>query len=915
MITESKKLKAQGSQLTAHIGSLSRISPDHIMGLTRLRISTIKDLLYHFPIRYSDINEEAHVAHIEKGAAITLYGIMEKVTVKRSFKGHVPMTEARVADTTGVIRCIWFNQAYIGKMYPEGTKVKIAGTVLEDSRGLFLSNPSIERLAELPEHSDSLFARSTDDAKDDTELGSETISNTGSKKREGNTDVSFLTPVYGETKGVSSQYLYVLLKKAITRGVLDTIHDPIPTHILKMLHLPTLHDALLYIHFPKNKSLTIAARKRFAFEEIFYMQIQQYRERVEAKHSLAYPITSTQHELDSFIASFPFTPTDAQTSAISSILEDLKRSEPMGRLLEGDVGSGKTFVAATVSHAVVSNRITNNGPRLQIAYMAPTEILAKQHFESFISYFKGTDIEIGLLTGSGCKKFPSKSSKGDGVTDISRAQLLKWLADGRVSIVIGTHALIQKSVIFANLALIIIDEQHRFGVRQRAALTRRPSQTLADHADDSTQNSQKNTDLAESFLYKDLSYTLRGICFDIKKTLGLGHKELVYQNAFEIELQKNTINYTREKQLPVMYDDKKIGVYQPDFIIDEKIIVEFKSIKYIGNIERKQLSTYLQGSQYTLGFLVNFGGSDVDIERVVYDSARTSLRGQQKSAQSANKLPHLLSMTATPIPRTLAITIFGDLELTVIDTLPKDRKKILTEIIKATKRNDMYEQVRKELQAGRQVYVICPRIDEQDEDEKQKRLLKSVKEEARRLADDIFPEFIVDMLHSKMKKEEKEEVMEDFLSKKSDILVATSVVEVGVNVPNATVIIIEHADRFGLAQLHQLRGRVGRAEHQSYCYLFTESKGETTFARLQALVKAKNGFELAEQDMLARGIGTLADGKQWGLSDLAMEAIKNPKLVEIARAQARALVDADPTLANHPLLLTLILEREKVHME
>jgi ATP-dependent DNA helicase RecG len=227
----------------------------------------------------------------------------------------------------------------------------------------------------------------------------------------------------------------------------------------------------------------------------------------------------------------------------------------------------------------------------------------------------------------------------------------------------------------------------------------------------------------------------------------------------------------------------------------------------------------------------------------------------------------------------------------------------------------MYKHVRKELQSGRQVYVICPRIDEQDEEERQKRILKSVKEEADRLAHQIFPEFVVDILHSKMKKEEKEEVMQDFLDKKSDILVATSVVEVGVNVPNATVIIIEHADRFGLAQLHQLRGRVGRAEHQSYCYLFTESTGETTYTRLKALVHAKNGFELAEQDMLTRGIGTLFDGKQWGVSDLAMEAIKNPKLVDIAQQEAKKLVEQDPTLEHHELLKNTIDAKEKVHME
>lgn len=717
--------------LTSPISFINKLSPDHLDGLARLHLETIHDLLYHFPTRYADIREETHVAHVEKGAAITIYGVMEKVSVKRSFKGHMPMTEARVADDTGVVRCIWFNQAYIGKMYPDGTKVKIAGTAQEDSRGIFLSNPTIERLITLPEHSDSLFASSV--------------------------QPEFLTPIYRETKGVSSLYLYTLIKKAIASGILDEIIDPIPDHITKKLHLPELKEALLYIHFPKNESLTVAARKRFAFEEIFYLQLKQYQEKVEAKHSLAYPTVVNKEATQKFIDSFPFTPTDAQLSAIDSILKDIARKEPMGRLLEGDVGSGKTFVAAVVSHAVLQNRIGTSGTNLQIAYMAPTEILAKQHYESFINYFKNTGIEIGLLTSAGCSKFPSKTNSS-GSTPISRAQLLTWLLDGRVSIVVGTHSLIQKTIQFANLALIIIDEQHRFGVKQRKALA-------------------------------------------------------------------------------------------------------------------------------------------------------------SKKGDTRKELPHLLSMTATPIPRTLALTIFGDLDLTVIDSMPEERKKIITEIVPSKDRTATYEKIRKELQAGRQVYVICPRIDEQDEEEAQKRTLKSVKEEAKRLSEIIFPEFIVDILHSKMKKEEKEEVMRDFLEKKSDILVATSVIEVGINVPNATVIVIEHADRFGLAQLHQLRGRVGRREYQSFCYLFTESTGETTRTRLKSLVTAKNGFELAELDMMARGIGMLMDGKQWGISDLAMEAIKNPKLVEIARTEARELLDNDGTLEKYPNLAEIIKKRDTVHME
>jgi ATP-dependent DNA helicase RecG len=731
---KSTRYTLHATRLESSLHELSRIYPDHAKGLEKLKLFTVRDLLFHFPTRYADLTAIEDAASLSKGQAVSIYGEMEKVEVKRSFKGHIPMTSAYVRDVSGRVRCVWFNQAYIGKMYAEGTLVKVSGIIQEDSRGVFLSNPNIERISVVPERTDSLFASGTK-------------------------DVSFLTPVYRETKGVTSLYLYTLIKKAIQEKVLEEIEDPVPEELLKKLHLPSLKEALLYIHFPKSEELTIAARKRFAFEEVFYMQIKNCKERAEAKHSLSYAITHDQKRLDTFIQQFPFTPTNAQMSAIESILLDLSRNEPMGRLLEGDVGSGKTFVAACVTKEIVSTR-SDSGIPLQVAYMAPTEILAKQHFESFISYFKGTGIEVGLLTGGGCKKYPSKLS--DEPTDISRAQLINWLQDGKVSVVIGTHALIQKSVQFANLALIVIDEQHRFGVKQRKQLT------------------QKG------------------------RSVDLGEKA---------------------------------------------------------------------------------------------------------------KVPHLLSMTATPIPRTLALTMFGDLDLTVIDSMPLERKKIETRIIPFSQRAAIYEEIRRELQNGRQAYVICPRIDEQDEEEKQKRLLKSVKEEALRLSEEIFPEFIIDTIHSKMKKEDKEEVMEDFLNKKSDILVATSVVEVGVNIPNATVIIIEHAERFGLAQLHQLRGRVGRAEHQSYCYLFTESHGESTTGRLKALVNAKNGFELAELDMKQRGIGALMDGKQWGISDLAMEAIKNPKLVEIAREEARKLVENDPDLTKHILLKEKITGREEVHME
>lgn len=723
--------------LETPISQITKLSTSHISGLKRLKIITAKDLLYHFPVRYADMREVVGSGMLSIGQAVTIFGVMEKVSIRRSFRGHIPMTEAKVVDNTGNIRCVWFNQAYIGKMYPDGTRVKISGVVQKDNKGFLLSNPKIDKVtSETPTSQESLFAP--------------------------NSDITSLTPIYRETDGVTSNYLNILIKKVITGGSLIDLEDPIPANTLKKLSLPNIRDSLLYIHFPKNESLTIAARKRFAFEEIFFLQLQQYKDKLEAKKSPAYKIEIDRKKIKEFINSFPFKPTSAQSDAIESILKDISKKEPMGRLLEGDVGSGKTFVAATITYAIITAKKDSIGPPLQIAYMAPTELLARQQFENFISFFKNTPIEIGLLTSSGCAYFPSKldSSKH---TSISRSQLLKWLSNGKVSVVIGTHALIQKSVTFESLSLAIIDEQHRFGIKQRKALIR--------------------------------------------------------------------------KEVSVNSENKLIPV------------------------------------------------------------------------------PHLLSMTATPIPRTLALTIFGDLDITVIDEMPSERKKIITELIPAKKRLEAYEKIRKELQSGRQVYVICPRIDEQDEEEKQKRVLKSVKEEARNLAEVIFPEFVVDILHSKMKKEEKEEVMQDFLDKKSDILVATSVIEVGINVPNATVIVIEHADRFGLAQLHQLRGRVGRREYQSYCYLFSESLGENTQARLKSLITAKNGFELAELDMKARGIGTLLDGKQWGISDVAMEAIKNPKLVEIAKEEAKDILEEDIEMNNYPLLKKASIERAKIHME
>ena len=671
-----------------------RILEPQRKALARLGLVTVKDMLFYFPVRYTNVSEIKLIRDAGIGDTVTLYGRISKLKVKKAFKSKIPMGEAVLEDSSGTINIVWFNQAYMAKMVHDGDMVELSGKVAEGSHGLFLSNPELKEKNALPIDShQSLFGQ-----------GKEAVEMYG-------------FPIYKETRGVTSRFLYHTAQRIIGSGIVQTMPDYIPDDILKRYSLPKLSTALVWIHSPKSDNDAQVARKRFAFEEVFSIQLARKLERESYERNKSYPVLAKREDIDDFISRFPFKHTEAQTKAIDISLADMQAGHPMARLLEGDVGSGKTAVAATLAYAAIKTRPDGKTfGNLQVAYMAPTEILASQHFENFIRYFEHTGISVGLITGSGCKKFPSKvASQTDNWTPISRTQMLKWVANGEIPILIGTHALIQKSVKFKHLAVAIIDEQHRFGTMQR--------------------------------------------------------KKLVTKEGFA---------------------------------------------------------------------------------------------------------PHLLSMTATPIPRTLALTVYGDLDLTLLDQMPLGRKPVITEIV-IEKRDETYAKIRKELQAGRQLYVICPRIDEPDPSKEMALQAKSVTAEAERLKKTVFPEYEIDILHSKMSKEKKDEVMENFTKHAVDILVATSVVEVGVNVPNATVIIIEGAERFGLAQLHQLRGRVIRSNHQAYCYLFGESKSEKTTERLKALVTAKSGFELSELDLALRGAGELGGSKQWGITDLGMEAIKNIK--------------------------------------
>ena len=770
-----------------------RLDENQKKALRKMKLFSVADLLFLFPIRYSDISEVKKIIELTGGETATVYGKVSKLKTKKSFRSKIPMGEAEIEDLTGKIKIVWFHQAYLAKMIHEGQIVKLTGKVTEGKNGIYLTNPEFEKTPDLPiDAHNTLF----------------------NKKNEKRENTGFSYPIYHETRGLTSKWFYHAIEKIFKDKTLEKIEDYLPLDILKKYNLPSLKTSLIWIHKPQNKKDAESARKRFAFEEVFCIQLERQHDKFEYHKNKSFQIKPDKKEVTEFLKRFPFNPTNSQKKSIDTILNDMAKSFPMSRLLEGDVGSGKTAVAATATYLAVNQRpfdYAQGKPQsfgnLQVAYMAPTEILATQHFESFIQYFQHLPINIALITGSGCRKFPSKvapkilnpkdMSRGafatdktnlpfqEGVqatedisfdqnwTNISRSQLLKWVANGEIPILIGTHALIQKTVKFKNLALVVIDEQHRFGTEQRRKLVR------------------------------------------------------------------------------------KDGV-----------------------------------------------------------------------------APHLLSMTATPIPRTLALTIYGDLDLSLLDEMPAGRKEIITEIITPNKREETYEKVRIEIQKGRQVYIICPRIFEAENeapsvskslgrsgDDGQRKFseenfrafqngwseVKAATAEAKRLKKEIFPEYEIGVLHSKMSKEKKENEMEKFTKGYLNILVATSVIEVGVNVPNATVIIIEGAERFGLAQLHQLRGRVIRSNYQAYCYVFAEAKSQKTIDRLKALKTAKNGFELAELDLTLRGAGELGGTKQWGITDLGMEAIKNLKMVEAARTEAIRLIGEDPELSKYPLL------KQKVH--
>ena len=706
--------------LTTSIEEIPRVGPQYQKRLKKLGIKTVGQLLFHFPHRYEDFSNLIPIAKAEPGGPFCFQGEILDIKNIYTFRKRMVLTQATIGDETGQLKVIWFNQPYLINTFKKGEYVCLAGKIAKKGGAKYLSSPAYEKIPK-----DFRF-------------------------NAGLTHTGRLIPVYPETEGLSSRWLRFIVKPLLAK-LKNQIPDSLPEKISKKYDFLPFQKAIWQIHFPDSLKLAEEARKRFAFEELFNLSLFVLREKMKLAKEKAIAIPLNLALIQEFTKSLPFKLTNAQKKCAWQILKDLEKPRPMNRLLEGDVGSGKTVVAAMAALNVARSKF-------QVAFMAPTEILAKQHFKTINGLLEKFNLNIGLITG--------KESYCDN-KKITRKELLRKLGEGKIDVLIGTHALIKEKIKFKNLALVIIDEQHRFGVEQRAKLCQRK-----------------------------------------------------------------------------------------DFI------------------------------------------------------------------------PHLLSMTATPIPRTLSLTIYGDLDLSIIDELPKGRKKIITKIIQPKDKKETYNFIRAEVKEGRRVFVICPRIEpakislENNLDgEPSQQLLswmevKAVKDEYQKLSKEIFPDLKIGMLHGKMKTQEKERVMEEFKKGGIDILVSTSVVEVGVDIPNATVMMIEGSEKFGLAQLHQFRGRVGRSDYQSYCFLFTDSPGIVTNKRLRALMICKNGFELAEKDLTIRGPGDFSGSRQWGIPDLAMDSLKDIFLVQNSRVAAKEILTEDPELKNFPLLREKLEEFQRsVHLE
>ncbi len=685
------------SPLEAPLTTLPGIGPKLAETMGRLGLHQVGDLLWHLPARYQDYSNLRTIKELRIGEDITVKATVHSLYSRRTRTGK-KLTTAKLFDRTGTIQATFWNP-YIDKyLFPERTYY-FSGKVKSVGGQRVLDNPEFEIASDDPTHT----AR--------------------------------IVPIYPLTEGLSPRVLRRHIRQVVETWA-DRLPDPLPPDLRQRLDFPSIGEALRQVHFPENERELQRARRRLAFEELLIIQLGVLGQHRAWQSKPAQPVPLSDEALASFLDLLPFELTAAQRRVLDEIRADLARDYPMTRLLQGDVGSGKTVIAAAVMWAAVVNHA-------QAALMAPTEILAEQHARKLADLFgqmvnpnTGWPVRVALLTGS--------------VAGKKREALLAALAAGEIDILIGTHALIQEGVRFRDLAVVVVDEQHRFGVVQRAAL--------------------------------------------------------------------------REK-----------------------------------------------GAQFN-----------------------------DPAGPGAGKTPHTLVMSATPIPRTLALTIYGDMDVSVIDELPPGRQPIETYWVKPDKRPRIYNFIRKQAGEGRQAFIIYALVEESDRLED----VGAAVAEHKRLQTKVFPDLKVGLIHGRMTGKEKDAVMRAFAAGEYHVLVSTAVVEVGIDVPNASVMVIENADRFGLSQLHQFRGRVGRGPYQSYCILIADPKTATGAERMRAMARTQDGFELAEIDLKMRGPGEFFGSRQSGLPDLRLARLSDMRLLALARREAQAILDADPDLAQpeHRLL-------------
>ncbi len=664
--------------LEAPLTTFPGIGPKTARTLKKLGLETLGDLLWHLPRRYDDYTQLKTINRLWYGEEVTVIGTVEDIQVRQVRNGRMKLTEAIIGDGTGSLRVTWFNQPWIATKLTPGKGVVLSGKVDQYLGRLTMNTPEWEPLERIQLHTNRIV------------------------------------PVYPLTAGVTAKWLRRVINSVVSRYA-KRVPDPLPSSVLESVQLFPLSTALKEVHFPDDWESLEKAQYRLAFDEMFFLQLGVLAQKHEWEELKTHPLPVDSAFMERFINSLPFQLTNAQKRALDAVQADLAETRPMNRLIQGDVGSGKTVIAA----AAVAIAAANGS---QSAVMAPTSILAEQHLMTLKSLLINGAIipeeKIRLLLGS--------------TPESEKAEIREGLSQGLIQVVIGTHALLEDPIQFKKLGLAIIDEQHRFGVNQRALL------------------------------------------------------------------------------------------------------------------------------------------------------------------RSKGENPNLLVMTATPIPRSLALTIYGDLDLTVIDEMPPGRKPIETRVLTPVERNRAYQFIKSQLEEGRQAFIIYPLVEESEKVD-----AKAAVEEHERLQTEVFPEYKVGLLHGRLRPDEKEEVMGRFRLGEYQILVSTSVVEVGVDIPNSSVMLIEGANRFGLAQLHQFRGRVGRDDQPSYCLLIPDSIDNADNERLQAMEETQDGFKLAEIDLDQRGPGDFLGTRQSGFAELQMARLTDVHLIEKARNEAKKIFKLDPDLSHH----------------